>query len=457
MLTVSKLSGALKNTPRNASQVPCSVSSVLNREETLSVQDKVRTDNLGEENLRLSVGGHKAITLVYVLNKDGSPLMPCKPTKARHLLKTKEAKAISCNPFTIQLLWSCEKNIQQITLGIDPGYAKIGFSAITELKELISGEVKLRKNVSKKLMERSMYRRIKRNKLWYRKPRFMNRISIKKKGWLAPSIQHRLDSHIRFIERVKKLLPISKIIVEVATFDTQKMQNPEISGIEYQQGELQGYEVKEYLLEKWGRKCAYCDKTNLPLEVEHIIPKSKGGSNRVSNLTISCRGCNLKKGSKTAKEFGFSNIQKQAKKSLKSVVFMNCIKTRIINESGCDFVYGYVTKHNRIKLGLEKSHVNDAFVIAGGNGQQRTIEYCLNQIRRNNRCLQINRKGFKPAIRRQRYELQPHDLVEYNDRILGVKGVHCLGRRVILENKKSVKVNNVKLYKYMKGWQFFPS
>jgi len=134
---------------------------------------------------------------------------------------------------------------------------------------------------------------------------------------------------------------------------------------------------------------------------------------------------------------------------------MNIVRWKLVNILGCDYTYGYITKHDRIKLGLEKSHSNDAFVIAGGNGQIRSIEYKINQIRRNNRCLQLNRKGFKPSIRRQRYSLQPHDLVKYDNQIFSVKGVHSYGKYVFLENKKSVKVDSVKLYKYMKGMAIY--
>ena len=443
-------------TPRDTSQVSCSVALPLNSlcGEMDSVAGLKTSSNNSDVNLHLPVGGHKAITLVYVLNKDGSPLMPCKSTKARHLLRDNKARVVKCNPFTIQLLWGCESNTQLVTLGIDAGYSHIGFSATTDKKELMSGEVKLRKDVSKKLTKKRIYRKNRRNKLWYRESRFLNRVSGKKKGWLAPSIQHKLDSHIRLVDKIKSLMPISEVIIEVASFDTQKMQNPEISGVEYQQGELQGYEIKEYLLEKWGKKCTYCGKKDIPLEIEHIIPKSRGGTDRVSNLTISCHKCNQKKSNKTALEFGHPEIQKKANQTLKATAFMNNVRWRLVDLLGCQWTYGYVTKHNRIKLRLEKSHSNDAFVIAGGNGQLRSVQYTANQVRRNNRCLQLNRKGFKPSIRKQRYKLQPHSLVKWNGQILGVKGVHCKGVRIILENKKSVKIDNVELYKYMRGWQF---
>jgi len=236
------------------------------------------------------------------------------------------------------------------------------------------------------------------------------------------------------------------------------MQHPEITGIEYQQGTLQGYEVKEYLLDKWGRKCAYCGETDAPLEVEHIVPTSRGGTDRVSNLTISCRICNLKKGNQTAEDFGHPHIQQQAKKSLKATACLNNIRWKLVEQLRAEHTYGYVTKYQRNKLGLEKSHVNDAFVIAGGTYQERCRPYEVIQVRRNNRSLQKNRKGFKPSVRKNHYALQPYDLVKYNNRTYRVKGVRCYGKRVVLENPKgknpSVAIKKVELVKYGKGLLF---
>jgi 5-methylcytosine-specific restriction endonuclease McrA len=458
-MTVSKLSGKLKNVPTDTSLVCSSTKDDLNRVERLSDRPRVLADNLGEENpLRLRTEEQHSRVAVYVLNMRGQPLMPTTPRKARLILQNYQAKVVYRTPFTIQLNYATGENKQEITLGIDAGYSKIGFSAITKYRELIAGEVSLRTDLSKKLTERRMYRRARRNKLWYRKSRFLNRVSVKKKDWLAPSILHKLETHIRLIEKINFILPISRTIIEQATFDTHKMHHPEITGIEYQQGELQGYEVREYLLTKWGRKCAYCDKSGVPLEIEHIIPKSRGGTNRVANLTLSCRKCNQKKGNQTAKEFGYPAIAIRAKRSLKAAVFMNSVRKQMIEQLNCYFTFGFITKYLRIRLGLAKSHVNDAFVIAGGSTQLRSQVFTVQQIRRNNRSLQMNRKGFKPSIRRQRYTYQPNDLVRSNHMLCRVKGVFNYGKWVRLVTSTGSIINSslkkVKLINYGKGLCF---
>ena len=346
--------------------------------------------------------------------------------------------------------------METITLGIDSGYKHIGFSAVTDNKELISGEVVIRTDIPKLNEEKAMYRRKKRNKLWYRKPRFMNR-GNNKEGWFAPSIEHKLYTHIRLIEKLKRILPVSNTVIEVASFDTQKMQNPEMSGIEYQQGELQGYEIREYLLEKFHRKCVYCGKTNIPLEIEHLTPKSRGGSNTVDNLAISCHDCNQKKNNLTAEEFGYPEVRKMALIPLKDSAFMNIVRWKLTQLAGAGYTFGYITKKNRISLGLDKSHANDAFVIARGTNQVRVSQYTISQRRRNNRSLQINRKGFRPSIRRKRYGFQPGDIVVYDHDRFSVVGVHSYGNYVIIRNgekKMDISTKKVKLARYGKGLRF---
>jgi len=389
--------------------------------------------------------------LVFVLNKTGNPLMPASPAKARHLLENGQAVVVRRTPFTIQLLYGSSGYKQDITLGVDAGYATVGYSAVTDGRELIAGEVNLRNNIKRLLEKRKAYRRTRRSRKWYRKPRFDNR--GRRDGWLAPSIQHKLDSHIKLIEKLKSILPITQTIVEVASFDTQKMQNPEISGVEYQQGELQGYEVREYLLEKWGRKCAYCGKKDVPLEIEHIVPRSRGGSDRVSNLTIACHECNQTKGNQTAEEFGHPQIQAKAEKSLKATAFMNIVRSKMVDLLNCDQTYGYITKHDRIELGMPKSHANDAFVIAGGNGQEHAVHLHIGkQVRRQNRSLfkanflkggKLKRNTVKEVKGFRRF-----DKVKYDDKECFIHGLRSSGYfdlRTITGDRIGASVNSKKL------------
>ena len=391
---------------------------------------------------------------IPVLNMRGSPLMPTFPRKAKKLIEQGKAKVISRCPFIIQMLIATGETRQDITLGIDSGYSFIGFSLISDISEIISGEVELRKEVSKKIQERAMYRRNRRSKLWHRKWG----IHEKGKDWIPPSLKHKLNAHIQLVKKLKSMFPITKLILEIASFNSQKMQNPEISGIEYQQGTLQGYEIREYLLEKFDRTCIYCGKKNVPLEIEHIVPKSRTNDNRVSNLVVSCHECNIKKGMMTATEFGYPELQKQIQKPLKALPFMNLIRKRLADILKCEITFGYKTKHNRIKLGLKKSHINDAFVIAGGKEQIRVKSYKVVQKRRHNRCLQINRNGFKPSIRRKRYMFQSFDLVELKNKIYRVKGVFNYGKWIRLVDKFGNVINsnikNVRLIQYGRGLQF---
>jgi len=395
---------------------------------------------------------------VYVQDQDGQPLMPTTPARARRKLDSGKAEVVRRSPFTIRLTYEIkgEKNTQEVTLGIDAGYSIVGFSTVTNNQELIAGELKLRQDISDKLKQRANYRRGRRNRnTRYREPRFDNR--KREEGWLAPSIRHKKDEHIRLVNKVKEILPVDKVVVEVAQFDTQKMENPEISGKEYQQGTLRGYNVRNYLLEKFDHTCIYCGATDVPLEVEHIIPRSRGGSDRVSNLTIACHDCNQEKGNQTATEFGHPEIQEQAQKTLKSAAFMNQVRWKIVNQLGVDYTFGHVTKKRRIENDIAKSHVNDAFVIAGGNGHKRVVPYHVKDLRCNNRKLELNRKTYGRSIRRQHYKFQPNDVVQYSNRKVSVRGTHCKGSRVLLENGKSVAKKAIDLIQYQNNWQLLPA
>jgi len=435
----------LKNTLQDAPLVLNPVSSVLNREETLSVQDKVLACNspevdllqhTGDQNLRVS-------DTVYVLNIKGFPLMPTFCRKARLLLKTGKAVVVSRFPFTIQLTYQTGENKQEITLGVDPGYKNVGFSCITETKELICGTVELDNNTSGRLTERSSYRRNRRNKLRYREPRFNNR--IRKLGWLPPSVERRYQTHLSIVNKLRKILPIHKIIVESCNFDIQKLNNPEIKGKEYQEGNLLGYfNSKSYILSRENHCCQLCGKSDSKTDswrLHHIIERSKGGTDKPDNLALLHKSCH--------KRLHKQGLKLKKNKQYKDSTFMNIIKNRLQKELNCDTTFGYITHFKRNELELEKTHFNDAFIIAGGICQKRISDCFVVQKRKNNRSIQLNRKGFKPSIRKQRYKLQPKDLVKVLDRIFEVVGTHCRGKNVVLKNNgKNVSISIKKISWY---------
>jgi hypothetical protein len=359
---------------------------------------------------------------IYVLNKRGEPLMPCSPRKARILLKEGKAKVTKNYPLIIQLTQATGEQIQECSLGIDSGAKNVGFSVITDKKEIVSGELILDQKTSERLTEKRMYRRGRRNKLWYRKPRFNNR--KKSEGWLPPSIQRKFNTHITLINKLKKLLPIKQTIIEVGNFDIQKINNPDISSVQYQQGPMFEYQnVRSFLMAREHGECQLCKKKfskgNGP-HVHHIIPKNNGGTDSEKNLSLLHEKCHKK-----LHRQGLYNLLKQ-NKVYKEATFMNIIKSKF-REFGFNLVYGYETYVKRSVLKLEKTHYNDAFVIAGGNIQKRISPIILKQKHRNNRVLQMNRKGFKPSIRSRRYSIQPYDLITIGRNKYTVKGCFSLG------------------------------
>jgi 5-methylcytosine-specific restriction endonuclease McrA len=306
---------------------------------------------------------------VFVLDKNKQPLDPCHPARARQLLREKRATIFRRYPFTILLkdraLEETVTHAHQVKL--DPGSRTTGIAMVREgdNKVLWAAELAHRGLAIKAALDdRRAIRRGRRNrKCRYRPPRFDNR--RRPDGWLPPSLESRVANLQTWVRRLAWSAPVESISMELVKFDTQAMQNPEISGVEYQQGDLMGYEIREYLLEKWGRKCAYCGQTEVPLEVEHIVPKSRGGSNRVSNLTLSCHKCNQEKGSRTATEFGHLKIQAAARQPLKDTAAVNTTRWELwhsLSESGLPVHCGTGgrTKYNRTLFGLPKAHWIDA-------------------------------------------------------------------------------------------------
>lgn len=350
--------------------------------------------------------------LVYVLNKDGQPLMPTERCgKIRRLLRDEEAIVVKRCPFTIRLLYKTGDATQDISLGVDAGSKHVGVSATTKSKELYAGEVELRSDISKNITAKREFRRARRSrKARHRKPQFNNRVHSKRKVWLAPSVEAKINTHIRVINNICSILPISNITIEVAMFDTQKMQNPEISGIEYQQGTLTGYAIREYLAEKFGHRCCYCGISQgkgVRFEVEHLTPKVRGGSNRIINLGWSCHDCNEKKGDLTCEEFGHPEVRKTAEAGMKHAAHMSIMRWKLyerlkaIYGDRLHLTYGSTTSYRRNAAGLKKTHAVDARCISG-NPEAEPVDciYYQKKIRRHNRQIHKTTIG-KGGIRKR--------------------------------------------------------
>ena len=310
---------------------------------------------------------------VFVLDKNRKPLDPCHPAKARKLLKSGRAKMLRRYPFTIIVkdleVENCVTHDHQ--LKIDPGAKTTGLAIVRGNRVVWGAELTHRGfQIREALTSRRQLRRGRRNrKTRYRQPRFLNR--KKPKGWLAPSLMSRVHNVLTWVNKLIKFCPIAGISQELVRFDTQKMLNPEISGIEYQQGTLYGYELREYLLEKWNRTCAYCGAKNTRLEIEHIKPKSKGGSDRVSNLAIACHNCNQAKRNLEIEEFlskkpsVLKRILSQAKKPLTDAAAVNATRWKLYNEPTSiglpvEVGSGGLTKYNRCRQNFPKTHWLDA-------------------------------------------------------------------------------------------------
>ncbi|WP_066424020.1 RNA-guided endonuclease IscB [Anabaena sp. 4-3] len=308
---------------------------------------------------------------VFVVDTNKQPLNPIPPARARELLTKEKAAVFRMYPFTIILKHTVlNPTLKPLTVKLDPGSKFSGIAVLDEENVIWVAELEHRGGQIKNALEsRRSLRRSRRNrKTRYRQPRFNNR--KRTEGWLAPSLMHRVFTIETWVKRLCRYAPIVQITMELVKFDTQAMQNPEIDGVEYQQGELAGYEVREYLLEKWGRKCAYCDQEAVPLQIEHIHPRAKGGSNRVSNLTLSCQRCNTKKGTRSIDEFLQKNpsrlkkIQRQAKQPLRDAAVVNSTRWALFqtlkNILPTTTGTGGQTKYNRTRLELPKHHWVDA-------------------------------------------------------------------------------------------------
>lgn len=362
-----------------------------------------------------------------VLNQRNQPLMPCSSRKARILLQAGKAVVVNRTPFVIRLTIATGETVQLVTVGLDSGYLNVGISAVTDKKELHAEEVTLRSDIVELNSERRMYRRNRRSrKTWYRKPRFDNR--RKPAGWIAPSLQHKLDSQAKLVANLAKLLPVKNVVVEVASFDIQRIKNPEIEGVGYQQGEQLGFaNVREYVLYRDGHKCRSCHGKSKEkrLEVHHLGTRKTDG-NRPEGLVVVCKVCHDRLSA--GEDLGFG----KPPRGFAAETFMTIVRWMLVGRLKAlgfetSHTYGYKTKVKRHEAGLPKSHANDAFVIAGGTveHEKRGTLLLKKQVRKCNRKLfKGSRSHIKNMAPRMVHGFARFDKVKY-------KGVECFvfGRR----------------------------
>ena len=306
---------------------------------------------------------------VYVLNQHGEPLMPCRPQRARKLLKEGKVKVVQRTPFTIQLLFGSSGYRQDVVAGMDTGSSKVGCAVVTHGQVVYVSEVSLRNDVSRKMKQRSSYRRTRRGRLRYRPARWHNRASMRRKDRLAPSIQSKLDSHLREKRFVESILPISNWIVETANFDIHRIQNPDVSGIGYQAGPQAGFDnVKAYVLHRDGYRCQHKAKGTKhakQLHVHHVIFRSQGGSDAPDNLVTLCRDCHEQL------HAGIIELPQRKRRMSKTraATHVGIVQARL-KQANWDFTetFGYITKARRQQLGLPKSHAHDAIAVCCPEG-----------------------------------------------------------------------------------------
>lgn len=397
--------------------------------------------------------------MVYVIDIHNKALMPTERYgKVRRLLKGGLAHVVRRIPFTIQLDYDTTDFKQPVTLGIDAGSKFIGVSATTDKRELYAAEVELRNDIVDKLSTRRELRRARRNRLRYRKARFNNRVASKRKGWLAPSVENKIQTHLTVVRKAHEILPISNIVVETASFDIQKIKNPNIEGKEYQRGEQLGFwNVREYVFWRDGHKCQHCkgkfkDKV---LNVHHIESRKTGGDSP-SNLITLCETCH--------KAYHRGEIELKAKrgKSFRNETFMGIMRWVVYNRlkllyPNVSMTFGYITKNARIANNLPKEHCVDARCISG-NPKSCPLEYMFYQkkVRCQNR--QIHKvnilKGGKKKLNQAPFLVNGFrlfDLVEYDNGLYFIFGRRENGFFDIRKlngdkvNKGSVSYRKIKL------------
>lgn len=400
--------------------------------------------------------------MIYVKNKDGKAIMPSeRGGRIGYLLRHGKAHVVSRVPFVVQLDYDSTTYTQDVNLGIDAGSKHIGVSASSEKKEMLAAQVELRSDIVKLLSTRRELRRTRRNhKTRYREVRFDNR--KKKDGWLAPSVEQKIESHLKVIRLVHKLLPITKTTIEVGQFDAQKIKNPDINGDEYQQGEQMGFwNVREYVLARDGHKCVHCKgKSKDPILNVHHLESRKTGGNSPSNLVTLCETCHK------AYHRGEFDLKIKRGTILRDAAVMNIMRLAVYERAKAEFgnvhlTYGYITKHTRIENGIAKTHAADAFCIAK-NVHARKLDsfFMCRCVPRHTRALHVANPK-KGGIRRSAIAshkigkscFQRFDMVRWKGRECFISG--STGGRLVLRDIEGVKMHdkqavNVKTIKFLK-------
>ena len=443
---------------------------------------------------------------VAVMSKTGMQLMPTSEYRARKLLKSKKATVYGYHPFTIQLTEREAGDVQPVEFCMDTGYLHIGMSVKSKKHEYLGMQVDTLTDEKQKHDSSRMYRRQRRGRKRYRQSRFNNR--KRNDGWIAPSLEHKKDIHIQIISRIYNVMPITNITLEMGNFDTQVLKaleegNPLPQGIDYQHGERYGIAtLREAVFARDKYTCQCCGRTiadGAILHVHHIIYRSRGGTNRMSNLATVCDRCHTPANHKPR---GKLYNWKPKIASFKGATYMTTIRWKLYNEVKSKFpdvnihiTYGAETKERRRVFDITKSHVNDAFVMGQFHPKHRSKPVCYKKKRRNNRCLEkfydakyidardgkkksgqelfngkINRNHKKDSenlhqyrqqkvsagrrtIRKQHYSIQPHDIVVFNKQQFETSGCHCNGTRaILLLQKKSVAIKKLSIYKYAGGY-----
>lgn len=408
--------------------------------------------------------------MVYVINYDGQPLMPCSQAIARLLLKQGKAKCIKRTPFTIKLLYQTTNYTQDITLGVDTGSGKIGSSAVAENGNILYlSEIEVRNDITDKMTQRSKYRRNRRNrKTRYRKTRWLNRKNSIKNDRFSPTMISKINSHLKEIKFVQSILPITKIILETATFDPHALKNPKVLSSKwlYQKGINYGFaNTRAYVLNRDSYTCQYCKgKTkDRKLEVHHIIFRRNGGSDEAKNLITLCKTChdNLHDGNITLKGG-------KAKGQLKHATQMNTIRQQLLKIVDCEETFGFITKEHRQILNLPKEHYMDAVAIAS---QGNNINFKTNQLLFK-KCVSDGDYQQTKGVRSEQkiptnkiMGFRKYDKVKYLGREYFIKGRMSSGFAILMDingtkidfnnapkGMKTPKLNNMKRIGSRKTW-----